>query len=297
MKGLILTAGYGTRFLPITKTIPKEMLPLGTRPSLDFVVQEYLDSGIRDILIINSRRKKVLEDYYDREPELEATLEAAIRQKPDDEGRRSRLDAVRPPDANILFVRQRRMGGTGDAVLLAREFVGNDPCVLAYPDDIHVAGPSDAPLAKQLIEVHEQTGTAVLALERRPEGEDISRYGVAALVENSSPLRISGLVEKPATGTEPSRCISIGRYLLTPEVFAALARLRDRPRTGEFFLTEAFDELGRAGRLSGCVYGGERLDTGEPVGYYQAAVQYLLRHPTEYPGFREFLEAALHQVG
>lgn len=279
MKGVILTAGYGTRFLPITKSVPKEMLPLGTRPALDYVVQEYVESGIRDILIINSRRKKILEDFYDREPELEAVFER--------EGKTANLKKIQPPDARIFFVRQQAMEGTGAAVMLAREFVGNDACVLAFPDDIHLG---DVPLARQLAEVHERTGDAVLALEERPAGEDISRYGVADVKTGSDPLKVNGLIEKPKTGTEPSRFISIGRYLLTPAVFEALEAERKLHQGGEFYLTSAFERVGKAGGLSGCVYKGERLDTGEPQGYYEAMVQFLLRDPDQGPAFREFLK-------
>lgn len=282
MKGIILTAGYGTRFLPITKSVPKEMLPLGNRPAVDYVVQEFIDSGIRDILIINSRRKKILEDYYDREPELEAVFTA--------EGKAANLKKIQPPDANLLFVRQQKMEGTGAAVLLAKEFAGSDACVLAFPDDIHF-GP--VPLARQLIEVHEATGNSVLALEDRPAGEDISRYGVASVAANSSPLQVTGLIEKPTTGQEPSRFISIGRYLITPEIFSILEEERKQHQGGEFYLTAAFHQAGQRGKLSGCVYQGERLDTGEPLGYYEALVKFILQDPDQGPGFKQFLQSLL----
>jgi len=282
MKGIILAAGYGTRFLPITKTIPKEMLPLGTRPALDYVIQEYVDSGITSILIINSRRKKVLEDYFDREPELEAVFER--------EGKTANLRKVRPPEATIFFVRQQSMEGTGAAVMLAREFAGSDPCVLAFPDDLHFG---DVPLARQLAEVYERTGSSVLALEERPNGEDISRYGVAAVEPGSQPIRVTGLVEKPPVGQEPSRFISVGRYLITPEIFDALDEERRLHQGGEFYLTAAFERLAKQGKLSGCAFQGERLDTGEPLGYYEALVRRLLADPELGPGFREFLLARL----
>ncbi|HTE17213.1 MAG TPA: UTP--glucose-1-phosphate uridylyltransferase [Armatimonadota bacterium] len=284
MKGIILAAGYGTRFLPITKTIPKEMLPLGTRPALDYVVQEFIDAGIRDILIIGSRRKKVLEDYFDREAELEAVFTR--------ENKTANLRKIAPPDAQIYFVRQQAMEGTGAAVMLAREFAGADPCVLAFPDDIHFG---EVSLAKQLADVHARTGSSVLALDERPAGEDISRYGVAAVAEGSDPLNVTGLVEKPPTGEEPSRYISIGRYLITPEVFDALAEERRTHQGGEFYLTSAFNRLAGEGKLSGCAYTGERLDTGEPQGYYQALVRYILQDPEQGPEFRDFLLGVLRQ--
>jgi UTP--glucose-1-phosphate uridylyltransferase len=278
MKGIILTAGYGTRFLPITKTLPKEMLPLGTRPALDYVVQEYIDSGITEILIINSRRKKVLEDYYDREPELEAVFAA--------EGKTKNLEKIAPPNAHIHFIRQQQMGGTGAAVLLARAFAGSDAAVLAFPDDIHFGEP---PLARQLVEVYERTGHAVLALEERPEGEDISRYGIAAVERRADDLRVTQLIEKPPTGQEPSRYISIGRYLITPAIFAALAAEQAQHQGGEFYLTAALNRLAGEGGVSGCVYKGDRLDTGEPLGYYQAVVQHILQDPDQGPAFRDYL--------
>lgn len=282
MKGIILTAGYGTRFLPITKTVPKEMLPLGTRPALDYVVQEFIDSGIRDILIINSRRKKILEDYYDREAELEAVFTS--------EGKTSHLKKIQPPPARFYFIRQQKMEGTGAAVLLAREFAGQDPCVLAFPDDVHLG---QVPLAQQLIDVYNATGRSVLALEDRPAEEDISRYGVAAVQAGSAPLKVTGLIEKPPTGQEPSRFISIGRYLITPEIFTILEDERKQHRGGEFYLTAAFHRAGQQGRLSGCVYDGERLDTGEPLGYYEALVRFILQDPEQGPGFKQFLQGLL----
>jgi UTP--glucose-1-phosphate uridylyltransferase len=282
MKGIILAAGYGTRFLPITKTVPKEMLPLGTRPALEYVVQEYIDSGITDILIINSRRKKILEDYFDREAELEAVFER--------EGKTANLRKIEPPNAQIYFVRQQKMEGTGAAVMHAREFAGKDPCVLAFPDDLHFG---DVPLAKQLLEVYEQTGNAVLALEERPLAEDISRYGVAAVETGSDPMRVTSLIEKPPTGQEPSRYISIGRYLITPEVFEALEDERRTHEGGEFYLTSAFDRVAGEGKLSGCAYTGERLDTGEPLGYYQALTRFILQDPEQGPAFREYLRTLL----
>jgi UTP--glucose-1-phosphate uridylyltransferase len=282
VKGIILAAGYGTRFLPITKTIPKEMLPLGTRPAIDYVVQEFIQSGIRDILIITSRRKKVLEDYFDREPELEAVFER--------EKKTERLLHITPPDATICFLRQQSMGGTGAAVMLARGFAGSDPCVLAFPDDLHFG---EKPLARQLIEVWEQTGHSVLALEHRPEGEDISRYGVAGVASVSPPLAVTRLVEKPKTGTEPSRYISVGRYLLTQDTFAALDEERKHHEEGEFFLTSAFNRLASKGRVAGCAYTGGRLDTGEPLGYYEALVRHILADPELGPSFRSFLQEVL----
>jgi UTP--glucose-1-phosphate uridylyltransferase len=285
MKGIILAAGYGTRFLPITKTIPKEMLPLGTRPALEYVVDEFRHSGIRDILLITSRRKKVMEDYFDREAELEAVFQA--------EGKQGNLEKIAPSEAQFYFVRQQKMTGTGAAVMLAREFLGSDAAVLAFPDDLHYARKGEPPLARQLMEVYERTGNSVLALEERPAGEDISRYGVAAVESGSDPPRVTGLIEKPPTGEEPSRYISIGRYLLAPEIFGALDEEYRLHPGGEFYLTAAFNRLAERGKLSGCAYRGDRLDTGEPLGYYQALIRFLLDDPQYSGPLRAYLDSVL----
>ncbi|MCH7878081.1 MAG: NTP transferase domain-containing protein [candidate division Zixibacteria bacterium] len=166
MKGVILAAGYGTRFLPATKTIPKEMFPLIDTPAIDLIVREIVDSGIEDILIVTSRRKKPLEDYFDREVELETTFR--------EEGAAAKLASIQPAAANIFFLRQQQMAGTGDALLRVEPFVGDAPFVVAYPDDILLNGPS---LAGQLIELYHQTGQNrphifTRAKHGRPDGAD-----------------------------------------------------------------------------------------------------------------------------
>jgi UTP--glucose-1-phosphate uridylyltransferase len=259
MKGVIVTAGYGTRFLPVTKTIPKEMLPLVTRPSIDFIVEEFVASGITEILFITSRRKKALEDYLDRERELEAAFEAA--------GDKKKLAAIAPPAATCYFVRQAEMRGTGHALLLARSFVGSDPFVVAYPDDLHFGSP---PLAKQLVETWEKTGCTVLATLHDPP--DINRYGVIALASDG--LHVTDIVEKPPRGKEPSREASIGRFLYTPDFLEQLELEWKRHGSGEFFHTPAVLALARKGRVVYHRVQGERLDTGEPAGYLEAIVRY-----------------------
>ena len=144
MKGVILAAGYGSRFLPVTKTVPKEMLPLIDKPSIDFIIEEFLQSGIEEILVVTSRRKKALEDYLDRDIELESIFKM--------QGDESKLKKIQSPDARIFFVRQREMLGTGHAVMASRPFIGEEPFVVAYPDDLHFG---KVPLAKQLIATYE----------------------------------------------------------------------------------------------------------------------------------------------
>ncbi len=259
MKGVIVAAGYGTRFLPVTKTIPKEMLPLVTRPSIDFIVEELVASGITEILFITSRRKKSLEDYFDRERELEAVFTAS--------GDEKKLRAIAPPRASFHFVRQAEMRGTGHALMLARPFVGREPFVVAYPDDIHVGEP---PLARQLVQAYEESGCTVLATEHDPP--NLSRYGVIAIAKDGR--HVTDMVEKPGPGTEPSREVSIGRYLYAPDFLDQLEEEWGRHGAGEFYHLPAVLALARKGRVVFHRMQGERLDTGEPAGYLEAIIRY-----------------------
>jgi UTP--glucose-1-phosphate uridylyltransferase len=272
MKGVIVAAGYGTRFLPVTKTVPKELLPVGTRPSIAYIVDEFVASGIREIVVISSRRKKALEDYFDREIELEEIFRR--------EGKADRLAAVAPPNAQMVFVRQREMRGTGHALLQVASLVGGEPCVVAYPDDLHV-GPK--PLALQLVEVYERTGKSVMATIHEPG--DVSRYGVVDPAPDG--LSVRGFVEKPARGAEPSHEVSIGRYLYMPEFFDLLAEGWAKHEKGEYFHTYALDRLIAADKVAFCRVEGERLDTGEPAGYLDA----ILRNAASDPVLRPVLEA------
>jgi UTP--glucose-1-phosphate uridylyltransferase len=259
MKGVIVAAGYGTRFLPVTKTVPKEMLPLVTRPSIDFIVEEFVASGITEILFITSRRKKALEDYFDREVELEGAFRAS--------GDEKKLAKIAPPRAQCYFVRQTEMRGTGNALLLARSFVGKDPFVVAYPDDLHFG---EVPLARQLIETWEKTGCTVLATLHDPP--DINRYGIISIAPDG--LHVTGIVEKPPVGTEPSREASIGRFLYTPDFLDQLAADWKEHREGEFFHTTSVLALAKKGRVVFRRVDGRRLDTGEPGGYLEAVIRY-----------------------
>lgn len=271
MKGVIVAAGYGTRFLPVTKTVPKEMLPVGVKPSIAYIVEEFIASGITEIAIISSRRKKCLEDYFDREVELEEIFRR--------EGKADKLALIEPPKADIFFIRQREMRGTGHALLQVRSFVGREPCVVAYPDDLHV-GPR--PLALQLAEVHAKTGKSVMATILEPG--DVSRYGIVDPAPDG--LGVRGFVEKPAKGQEPSHEVSIGRYLYTPEFFDLLEEGWAKHAKGEYFHIYALDRLIAAGKVAFKRVEGERLDTGEPGGYLDA----ILRNAADDPTLRPVLE-------
>lgn len=272
MKGVIVAAGYGTRFLPVTKTVPKEMLPVVNVPSISFIVDEFVKSGIEDIIVVSSRRKKVLEDFFDREAELEGLFER--------EGKADKLAAVAPPaNVRFAFVRQQRMLGTGHALLQVRNLLGNEPCVVAYPDDLHIGQP---PLAAQLIDAWKETGCSVMASVY--EAGDVSRYGVLDIAPDGRHVR--AIVEKPAPGTEPSKEVSIGRYLYTPEFFDYLEEGWKAHAGGEYYHIYALNKLMAAGKVVYRRLSGSRLDTGEPEGYLDA----ILRYADTVPALRKVID-------
>ena len=281
MKGVILAAGYGTRFLPGTKTIPKEMFPLIDTPAIDFIIREFREAGIKDILIISSRRKKALEDYFDREVELETTFAA--------EGSEKKAELIESNRENIFFLRQQVMAGTGDALLLTEPFVDKAPFVVAYPDDILISGPS---LAGEMVKLHEKTGKTVLAVKEILEG-DISRYGVLDAREENGVINVQGMIEKPPKGQEPSRLVGFGRYLYTNDLFEVLRATRDTSLAGgEFTQTDAINVMAAKGEVVAHRINGQLLDVGAPQGYLEAVVEYGLSRPD----FRDNLLAYLKEV-
>ena len=268
MKGIIIAAGYGTRFLPCTKTVPKEMFPLVDTPAIDLIVKEFEKSGIKDILIVTSRRKKVLEDYFDREVELETLFTA--------EKAESKLEKIKIREGlNIYFTRQEKMSGTGHAIMICKSFIGNDPFVIAYPDDIVF---SETPLARQLMDVHEKTGESVLAVQSVTG--DVSRYGVIDYTEQqkkgSTLCQVNSIVEKPPRGTEPSHMISIGRYLFTPELLKLLEENYRNHSGGEFYHIDSINQLAASGKMYALPYSGKRIDVGDKLGYLEGIIEYAL---------------------
>ena len=262
MKGVILAAGYATRFLPASKTIPKEMFPLIDRPAIDFIVQEMADSGIQDILLVSSRRKKVMEDYFDREVELSSAFSKS--------NEFEKLEVIKPIEANIFTLRQQHMMGTGNALMLVEPFVENEPFVVAYPDDI-VLG--EKPLSKQLIDTWEKTGSTVLAVKLMQE-DQLSRYGVIEPENSGKIMKVKKMVEKPKQGTAPSRFVSFGRYLYTSAFFDALKTSdKNHSHSVEFTQTEAINHLAANGMVSALEFEGTRYDLGEPLGFLTSAMQ------------------------
>lgn len=262
MKGVILAAGYATRFLPASKTIPKEMFPLIDRPAIDFIVQEMVDSGIQDILLVSSRRKKVLEDYFDREVELSSAFEESHQHK--------KLELIKPTTANIFTLRQQYMMGTGNALMLVEPFVNNEPFVVAYPDDI-VFG--DPPLTQQLIDAWKACGDTILTVKELPKNE-LQRYGIIDPENIGKRMKVRSMVEKPESGTEPSSFATYGRYLYTPDIFDALRSSDTRHKhQGEFTQTEAINLMAAKGKVSALQFEGTRYDLGEPLGYLVSSIK------------------------
>lgn len=279
VKGVIFAAGYGTRFLPASKTVPKELFPLIDVPAIDFTVKEFLDSGIQDILIITSRRKKVLEDYLDHEMELEMILT--------EEGKKERLKKITPIEANFHFVRQREMKGTADALKLCKPFCGSSPFVVAYPDDLMF---SEVPCAKQLIDAYRKTGKSVLTVKELPN-EDVSRYGVIDYSEKDGNVySVSKIVEKPPVGTEPSKCVSFGRYLYTPDIFDALDQIKEDPNVREISQTEPLNYLAERGKVAALDYEGTRHDVGAPFGYLTTILEYGITRDDLSAKFKRYLK-------
>jgi UTP--glucose-1-phosphate uridylyltransferase len=265
MKGLIVAAGYGTRFLPASKTVPKELFPLIDKPAIAFLIDEFVASGIRDIVLITSRRKKSLEDYFDREIELETVFEK--------EGAEGKLLKIKPYDINLTVIRQKEMMGTGHAMLQARAVLQDSPFITAYPDDLHFG---ETPLSKQLIDVYEETGCSVLSTLHDPP--ELLRYGVLALAEDN--FHVKDIIEKPASMDEaPSREGSIGRFLYTPDIFDYLQEGWDKHTGGEYYHVYALKKLMAQNRVVHKQVDGLRLDTGAPEGYLRAILKYAALDP------------------
>ncbi|MHA8110743.1 UTP--glucose-1-phosphate uridylyltransferase GalU [Lactobacillaceae bacterium Melli_B4] len=282
-KAIIPAAGLGTRFLPETKAVPKEMLPVVDKPTIQLLVEEAKASGITDILIIISRTKRDIEDHFDVNPELEANLISKQKNK--------MLEAIRETDGlNIYFIRQAHPNGLGDAVYTARTFVGDDPFVIMLGDDITKA---EEPLTKQLIDCYEATGESTLAVMRVPH-EDTAKYGVIAPTKEIKPglFDVDSFVEKPDPKDAPSDLAIIGRYLLTPNIFDILADTK--PGKGnEIQLTDAIDTLNKEHKVYAHELVGDRYDTGNKFGWLKTNIDYGLEHPE----VKDELRAYIKQLG
>ena len=280
-KGVILAAGHGTRLLPATKAQPKEMFPLVDRPIIQYVVEEAVASGLDQIIMVTSSGKRAVEDYFDRHP----SLEQALSDKGDVDRLAEIVDVTKMAD--IVFVRQKEQRGIGHAVLTARAAIGDEPFALFFPDDIIV---SDIPVTRQLIEVYERHQGCVLAVQHVPH-EDIVHYGSI----DSEPLeervyRVRHIVEKPEPSAAPSDLGTVGRYVLTPDIFPALRETKPGIG-GEIQLTDGLAILLQSHPLFACQFTGRRYDTGRPLGLLQASLEIALRRPDTGPPLRRYLRS------
>jgi len=279
-KAVILVAGFGTRFLPVTKAQPKEMLPLVDKPVIQYLVEEVVASGINEVIFVTGRGKRAIEDHFDYAAELEHFLEKR--------GKKDLAEEIRKIAslAHFTFVRQKEPLGTGDALLLVRHLVRDEPVAVLYGDDVVI---SQKPCLQQLIDSYMLYKNPVLALERVPKKE-VSRYGVVG-GEKVAPrtYKIDCLVEKPSVAQAPSNLIRIGKYIFTPEIFDILATVK-RPKKGEFYDIFGLQEyVQRGGKLYGYEYEGTRYDCGEKLGYLKATIKAGLSHPEVGNAFRKYL--------
>ncbi|MDE6276226.1 MAG: UTP--glucose-1-phosphate uridylyltransferase GalU [Clostridia bacterium] len=281
-KAVIPAAGFGTRFLPATKAIPKEMLPIVDTPTLQYVVEEAVKSGITEILIILGKNKKCIEDHFDISVELEQLL---IRTKKDEY-----LKQVRDISnmAHIYYVRQKEMNGSGMAVLEAEAFVGNEPFAVLYGDDI-IYNPQK-PCLKQLIEAYDKTGKIILGCQDVPK-EEASKYGIVNPgATKGKYTEVVRLVEKPKITELPSTLASIGRYILTPDIFDILKNTPPMAN-GEVCLTDAIQTIADSTGAYAYTFDGRRYDVGDKLGYIQATVEYGLRDEKLKDGLTQYLKS------
>jgi UTP--glucose-1-phosphate uridylyltransferase len=282
-KAVILAAGYGTRFLPATKVIPKEMLPLVDRPAIQYVVDEAVRAGLQQIILVTAAAKRAVEDHFDREFELERWLEQKGSGQQAEEMRR--LAEM----AEIVCVRQKERLGIGHAVRITRSLVGDEPFALFFPDDIIE---SEVPAIQQLMDVFYRHGGSVLAVQRLPR-EELSHYGII----EPKPLeervyQVLRIVEKPSASEAPSDLAAVGRYVLTPAIFDALERT-PVGAGGEIQLTDGIGLLIGEEPVFACRYEGERFDVGRPLGLLKASLSMALRRPDLGPELRSYLRDLL----
>jgi len=279
-KAVFPAAGLGTRFLPATKAQPKEMLPLVDKPIIQYGVEEAVESGVDNIILVTGRGKNAIEDHFDVSVELETFLEAR--------GKKELLAEIRKISnlINFSYVRQGEPLGLGHAVLVTRPLVGDEPFAVILGDDVIDATP---PALRQMIDVFEEVNGPVLAIERVPR-EDVSSYGIIAGEEiRPGVYRIHDLVEKPPRDEAPSDLAIIGRYILTPDIFPALAATVS-DRTGEIQLTNGLRQLLKSRPIYGCQINGVRHDTGNKLGFLKAVVYFALRRRDLGSAFRDYLK-------
>ncbi|UYO20108.1 UTP--glucose-1-phosphate uridylyltransferase GalU [Bacillus sp. 41-22] len=266
-KAIIPAAGLGTRFLPATKAMPKEMLPIVDKPTIQYIVEEAIESGIEDIIIVTGKGKRAIEDHFDHSFELEQSLL--------EKGKLEILKKVQESSKiNIHYIRQKEPQGLGHAVWCARKFIGNEPFAVLLGDDIVQA---ETPCLRQLIDQYEATQSSVIGVQTVPKTET-HRYGIIdPLVQKGRSYQVSKFVEKPAKGTAPSNLAIMGRYVLTPEIFMFLED-QQTGAGGEIQLTDAIQRLNEIQRVFAYDFEGKRYDVGEKLGFIQTTIEMALQH-------------------
>jgi UTP--glucose-1-phosphate uridylyltransferase len=283
-KAVIPVAGLGTRFLPATKTVPKELLPIVDIPSIQYVVQEAVDAGIQEIIFVTGRGKDGIEDHFDEAPELEQVLA--------ERGQTELVEMLRriKEMIEVVSVRQKKPLGLGHAVLCARDLVGDEPFAVMLADDLI---DSDTPCIRQLLDIFEDKKESVIALmEVLPE--EVQQYGVIKGQEIEKRLyQIQATVEKPPAKEAPSRMAIIGRYILRPEIFSILQK-QPPGRGGEIQLTDGLAQLVRERQIFGCQFLGDRYDIGDKFGFVRATVAYALKRPDLKTKVKDYLKSVVH---
>lgn len=279
-KAIIPAAGLGTRFLPATKAQPKEMLPIVDKPTLQYIIEEAVNSGIEEILIITGRNKKSIEDHFDRSVELELELES--------KGKTELLDEVRRISnmVNIHFIRQKEPKGLGHAIYCAKTFIGNEPFAVLLGDDIVY---SKKPCLKQMIETYNEYQTTILGVQKVPH-EDVNKYGVVdGLHIEDRVYKVRDLVEKPITEEAPSDMAILGRYIINPGIFDVLEHTKPG-KGGEIQITDALKELSQKEAMYAYNFEGRRYDVGDKQGFLEATVEYALRRDDLKDDFIKYLK-------
>ncbi|MDT8860342.1 UTP--glucose-1-phosphate uridylyltransferase GalU [Alkalihalobacillus sp. MEB130] len=284
-KAIIPAAGLGTRFLPATKAQPKEMLPIVDKPTIQYIVEEAIASGIEDIIIVSGRGKRAIEDHFDKSYELEETLLK--------KGKMNQLDEIQAISnmANIHYIRQKEPRGLGHAIACASRFIGDEPFAVLLGDDIVK---SDTPVLKQLIEVYDRYNSSVVGVQEVPD-EDVSKYGVIQPKgQELEPgvISVADFVEKPALEVAPSNYAIMGRYVLRPEIFDILENL-EPGAGGEIQLTDAIKKLNEQQAVLANDFSGIRYDVGDKFGFVQATVDFALQREDLKDDVYKYLESVL----
>jgi len=282
-KAIITAAGWGIRFLPITKTQPKEMLPLVDKPLIQYTVEEAINSGIEQIILVTALGKRAIEDYFDRSFELEYVLER--------KGEIKRLQEIRELSnlVNVCYIRQKEQLGLGHAILTAKDIIGEEPFAVLLPDDIV---DSKVPVLKQMIEVYEQYKTNIVAVERVSR-QDTTKYGIIEPKKISDHIyQVLSLTEKPEPAQAPSNLGVVGRYILVPEIFDVL-EITPPGKNQEIQLTDALQLLIKRQAILAYEFEGVRYDTGTPLGWLEATIALALKHPDIGQQLREYLRQLL----